>query len=180
MIVSRLARIPLPVADGIDVTIAADGSVTVKGKLGELSLPGDHNVSVRQENGHLLVKRNRDTKHARSLEGTFVRLLGNMLTGVTEGVTRTLELHGTGYRANVQGRSIKLELGYSHPVAYSLPDGVEAETPAQNRIVLKGIDKQVVGQAAAEIRAKRPPEPYKGKGVRYANESIITKETKKK
>lgn len=177
---SRLARTPLPVAAGIDVAIAGDGSVTIKGKLGSLLLPGNHNVTVSQEDGALRVKRNRETKHARSLEGTYVRRLSNMLRGVTDGITRTLELHGTGYRANVQGRTVNLELGYSHPVNYALPEGVDAETPAQNRIVIKGIDIQAVGQVAADIRAKRPPEPYKGKGVRYEGEEIITKETKKK
>lgn len=177
---SRLARYPLPITAGTEVSIATDGGVTIKGKLGSLDLAGNHNVAVSQDNDTLVVKRTRDTKHARSLEGTYVRLLQNMMTGVSVGVEKQLELHGTGYRANVQGNSINLELGYSHPVIYQLPDGITAETPSQTNIVIRGIDKQVVGQVAAEIRAKRPPEPYKGKGVRYVGEQIITKETKKK
>ena len=177
---SRLSRIPLPVTSGVEVTMAGDGAVTLKGKLGSLTLQPNHNVSVSHEDGKLVVKRNRESIHARCLEGTYVRHLQNMMRGVSEGVSKTLELVGTGYRAKVNGRTINLELGFSHPVNYELPEGVEAETPAQNRIVLKGIDVQVVGQSAAEIRAKRPPEPYKGKGVRYENEQIITKETKKK
>ncbi len=177
---SRLARTPISAAAGTTVAVAADGSVTVKGALGELRLAGNHNVKVEVDGDKVAVRRTRDTKHARSLEGTYVRRLVNMLVGVTEGFTRTIELHGTGYRAALQGSRLELELGYSHPVSYELPGGVAAETPAPNQIVLRGIDKVQVGQVAADIRGKRPPEPYKGKGARYAGERIITKVTKKK
>lgn len=177
---SRLSRFPLSVPDGASVQVAADGTVSVKGKLGELSMPGDGNVEVKVDGQQVTVRRTRDTKHARSLEGTYVRRIGNMAAGVSEGCSKSLELHGTGYRASLKGRSIDLELGYSHPVSYALPDGVDAEIPSQTQIVIKGIDKALVGQVAAEIRKTRPPEPYKGKGARYVGEQIIMKETKKK
>ena len=177
---SKLSKFPLVIPDGANVAVGADGTVKVKGSLGELLMAGDDNVKVEVDGQKVQVSRNRNTKHAKSLEGTFARRIGNMATGVTQGFKRVLELHGTGFRATVKGNVLDMALGYSHPVSYELPDGVSAETPAQNQIVLSGIDKTKVGQAAAEIRMKRPPECYKGKGIRYEGEQIIMKETKKK
>ena len=176
---SRLAKMPIPIPAGAEVAVV-DGAITVKGKLGELRLGGNENLEVAVADGAVSIKRVRDTRFARSLEGTYARRLGGMLEGVTAGCTRALELVGTGYRASVEGNAIKLELGFSHPVRYECPPGVAAETPAPNRIVLRGADKAQVGQAAADIRKFRPPEPYKGKGVRYEGEHVNRKETKKK
>ncbi|MBF2735585.1 MAG: 50S ribosomal protein L6 [Betaproteobacteria bacterium AqS2] len=176
---SRLAKTPIPLPAGTTATVAG-GAITVKGKLGELRMAVNENIEVTADDKQILVKKVRDTRFARSLEGTFARRLGGMVAGVTEGCERTLELVGTGYRASVEGGAVKLELGFSHPVSYECPAGVAAETPAQNRIVLRGIDKAKVGQAAADLRRFRPPEPYKGKGVRYEGEHINMKETKKK
>lgn len=176
----RLARVPLPVPAGAEIAVDAAGTITVKGKLGELSLGGDPNLAVSVEGAHVTVKRKRDTHHAFSLEGTYVRRIANMLKGVSEGCRRELELHGTGYRASLSGSTLKLELGYSHPISYELPAEVSAELPAPTRIVIVGIDKVKVGQVAADIRKFRPPEPYKGKGARYLGEHIAMKETKKK
>ena len=177
---SRLSRRPLDIPAGVTVAVAVDGSVAVKGQLGELALRGNHNVQVAVDSSKVTVKRVRETKFARSLEGTFVRLIRNMLIGVSEGCQRSLELQGTGYRASVSGNTVGMELGFSHAISYRLPDGITAETPAQNRIVIKGIDNMLVGQVAADLRAYRPPEPYKGKGVRISGEHIVTKEAKKK
>ena len=177
---SRLARYPIPISSGVNVSVGGDGSVSVKGKLGEISLAGNDNIEVKVDNDEIQVKKVRNTQFARSLEGTFVRRITNMIEGVTEGCSKNLELHGTGYRANIQGNKVNLELGFSHPIAYELPEGITAEAPAQNRLIIKGIDKIRVGQVAADIRKLRPPEPYKGKGVRYAGEHINMKETKKK
>ena len=177
---SRLSKFPIGIPAGASVSVAADGTVSVKGKLGELSLAGNDNVSVSVEGQQVQVRRTRNTKHARSVEGTVVRRITNMTTGVTEGCSRSLELHGTGFRANLKGKTIDLAIGFSHPVSYDLPDGVTAEIPSQTQIVIKGVDKVLVGQVAANIRKKRPPECYKGKGIRYVGEQIVMKETKKK
>ncbi len=177
---SRLSRRPIDIPPGVTVSVASNGSVDVKGKLGELSLHGNHNVQVTVDGAKLTVKRLRNTKFARSLEGTYVRRIINMLTGVSAGWQRSLELQGTGYRATTSGNAVGMELGFSHPISYQLPKGVKVETPAPNRIVVSGIDNVLIGQVAADLRSFRPPEPYKGKGVRLVGEQIITKEAKKK
>ena len=154
--------------------------VSVKGAKGSLELAVHNSVEVTQEGSSLnFSARNRD-KQSRALCGTMRVLVNNMVTGVSEGFEKKLELNGVGYRAKISGKTVNLTLGFSHPVEYQLPEGVTAETPSQTEIVVRGIDKQLVGQVAAEIRGFRPPEPYKGKGVRYSGEYVRRKETKKK
>ena len=176
---SRIAKYPVAVPSGVEVTLDA-GSISVKGPLGTRTqgLTGD--VRVTLENGSLFFAAASDSQTARAMSGTVRALVSNLVVGVTKGFERKLTLVGVGYRAQAQGDAINLALGFSHPVVHKLPQGVKAETPTQTEIVLKGTDKQQVGQVAAEIRAYRPPEPYKGKGVRYANEVVVIKETKKK
>lgn len=178
---SRVAKKPVDLPKGVTATVSAE-SVTVKGAKGSLSLPLMHGVAVAQEQQRLLVKvpEGRDGKALVPLAGATRAHLENMVTGVTRGFERKLELVGVGYRAQVQGRTLNLTLGFSHPVAYQVPEGVSIETPSQTEVLVKGIDRQKVGQVAAEIRGFRPPEPYKGKGVRYAGEKIVLKEGKKK
>jgi large subunit ribosomal protein L6 len=176
---SRVAKIPVPVPAGVDVQIA-DGAITVKGPLGSLNLRINPLVSIVREGAELLVKAAAETRDADAMSGTFRALVANMVQGVTRGFEKKLQLVGTGYRAQAQGSSLNLSLGFSHPVVYKLPDGIKAETPTQNDILIKGADRQKVGQVAAEIRAYKSPEPYKGKGVRYAGEQITLKEGKKK
>ncbi len=176
---SRVAKNPIVVPSGVEVTLAA-GEVSVKGPFGTLkqSLSGD--VSVVREGDSLLCKAQNDSMQANAMSGTTRALLANMVQGVSKGFERKLNLVGVGYRAQAAGDTLNLTLGFSHPVAYRMPAGIKVETPTQTEIVLKGADKQRVGQAAAEIRAFREPEPYKGKGVRYSDEVVILKETKKK
>lgn len=172
---SRIGKAPITVPGGVDVSIAG-GSVTVKGPKGTLSrtIPGA--ISVRQDEGSLLVERPDDARENRSLHGLTRTLVNNMVVGVTEGFTKELEIIGVGYRAEAQGPStLRLALGFSHPVIVNAPEGVTFETPSQTRIIVKGIDKEVVGQVAANIRAIRKPEPYKGKGVRYLGEKVLRK-----
>jgi large subunit ribosomal protein L6 len=177
---SRIGKVPIPVPGGVTVTVA-DRDVTVKGPKGELkrTIPGA--ITVRQEGEELLVERPDDERTNRAQHGLTRTLVANMVTGVTDGFTKELEIHGVGYRANAQGpRSLELALGFSHPVKVEAPDGIEFEVIAAtggnaSRIVVKGIDKEKVGQVAADIRKIRKPEPYKGKGVRYAGEHIIRK-----
>ena len=176
---SRVAKIPVRVADGVDVDLAS-GSVTVKGAKGSLSLAVSHEVEVKQENGALSFAPRSGSHAAKALAGTTRSLVNNMVVGVSQGFEKRLELQGVGYRAQAQGRQLNLQLGFSHPVQYALPEGIDVETTTQTQIVVKGIDKQLVGQVAAEIRAFRPPEPYKGKGVRYVGERVRRKEGKKK
>jgi large subunit ribosomal protein L6 len=176
---SRVANNPVVVPSGVEVTLAAD-EISVKGPLGTLKQPANGNVKVEREGDMLLFKAAGGSKHAHAMSGTMRALLANMVHGVTKGYERKLALVGVGYRAQAAGDTLNLTLGFSHPVAYKLPKGVKAETPSQTEIVLKGSDKQQIGQVAAEIRAYREPEPYKGKGVRYADEVVILKETKKK
>jgi large subunit ribosomal protein L6 len=152
----------------------------VKGRKGNLILDLHELVGVSQEGEELKVAAKNQTRQAGALAGTFRSLINNMVVGVSEGFQKKLELQGVGYRAKAQGKSLNLTLGYSHPIDYSLPEGVTAETPSQTEIVITGADKQLVGQVAAEIREFRPPEPYKGKGVRYADERVYRKEAKKK
>jgi large subunit ribosomal protein L6 len=177
---SRIGKNPIPVPGGVTVTMA-DRDVTVKGPKGELSrtLPGV--ITVRQDGDTLLVERPDDERDNRAQHGLTRTLVANMVTGVTDGFTKELEIHGVGYRANAQGpRNLELALGFSHPVRVEAPEGIEFEVIAAaggqaSRIVVKGIDKEKVGQVAADIRKIRKPEPYKGKGVRYAGEHIIRK-----
>ena len=176
---SRVAKVPVAVPAGVDVQIA-DGAITVKGPLGSLSLRVNPLVSIVREGAELLVKPMAETRDAGAMSGTFRALVANMVQGVTRGFEKKLQLVGTGYRAQAQGASLNLSLGFSHPVVYKLPEGIKAETPTQNDILIKGADRQKVGQVAAEIRAYKSPEPYKGKGVRYADEKVVLKEVKKK
>lgn len=176
---SRIAKSPVVLPAGVEVKI--DGqTVNVKGKNGQLSLDVHPSVSIAQDEGALKFEAREASKLSRSLSGTMRSLVNNMVKGVTEGFTKTLELQGVGYRVAAKGSVLNLSLGFSHPIDYQLPDGVKAETPNVTTIVLSGVDKQVVGQVAAEIRSFRPPEPYKGKGVRYADEYVRRKEAKKK
>ena len=170
---------PVQIPAGVEVTIG-DGEVAVKGPLGSLkqSVPGK--VAVKRDGGAVLVERGDDSLASDALSGTLRALLANMMQGVSKGFERKLTLVGVGYRAQAQGDKLNLTLGFSHPVVHQMPKGVKCETPTQTEILIKGLDKQQVGQVAAEIRAYRPPEPYKGKGVRYADEVVVIKETKKK
>jgi large subunit ribosomal protein L6 len=176
---SRVARKPVPLPKGVELT-QADGVLRVKGPKGDLkiSLAGD--IAVEVADGQATVSTRAATTKARAIAGTTRALLSNMVTGVSAGYERKLELVGVGYRAQAQGKKLNLTLGFSHPVAYPVPDGITIDTPSQTEIVIKGSDKQRVGQVAADIRAYRPPEPYKGKGVRYSTERVVLKEAKKK
>ncbi len=156
------------------------GEVTVKGPLGALSTALVADVDVKLVDNQLVFAANNDSKFARSMSGTLRALLNNMVNGVSKGFEKKLQLVGVGYRAQAQGDALNLSLGFSHPVVHQMPEGVKCETPTQTEILIKGADKQRVGQVAAEIRAYRSPEPYKGKGVRYADEVVVLKETKKK
>jgi len=176
---SRVAKAPISVPSSVQVTINGQ-QVSVKGASAELKLSVNTLVMPVFENGILSVKPVVDTTDANAQAGTARALLANMVNGVSKGFERKLQLVGVGYKAAVQGDSINLALGFSHPVVHKLPAGVKAETPTPTEIILKGADKQVIGQTAAEIRAYRPPEPYKGKGVRYSDERVVIKETKKK
>ena len=175
---SRVARNPITLPSGVEVKIAAD-AVSVKGKNGELSLPLPGDITVKLEDNTVTIAEESVVAKP-AMAGTMRALIGNMVTGVSTGFERKLTLVGVGYRAQAQGKTLNLSLGFSHPVNYAVPEGITIETPSQTEIVVKGANKQVVGQVAAEIRAFRPPEPYKGKGVRYADEYVIRKEAKKK
>jgi large subunit ribosomal protein L6 len=176
---SRVAKKPVDLPKGVTATLEP-GLVTVKGTKGELTLPLMQGITVEQDEQQLLVSVADGGKALVPAAGATRAHLANMVTGVTQGFERKLELVGVGYRAAVQGKALNLTLGFSHPVSYPVPEGVSIETPSQTEVVVKGIDRQKVGQVAAEIRAFRPPEPYKGKGVRYAGEKIVLKEGKKK
>ena len=176
---SRVGKSPIELPKGADVQIAAN-QVTVKGPLGTLSHTLHPLVGLQQKDGVLQVVCNDESAESNALSGTTRALVSNMVKGVTTGFGRKLSLVGVGYRASVQGNALKLQLGFSHDVIHDLPAGVKAETPSQTEIIIKGANKQQVGQVAAEVRAYRPPEPYKGKGVRYVDEVVRLKETKKK
>lgn len=176
---SRVANSPVEVPAG--VTIDLNGQdVSVKGSNGTLALNIHGSVEVKLEENKLVFTSRDSAKQSRALAGTTRALINNMVTGVSQGFEKKLILNGVGYRAKAAGNTVDLTLGFSHPVVYALPEGVKVETPSQTEIVLKSADKQLLGQAAAEIRAFRPPEPYKGKGVRYADEHVRRKEAKKK
>ena len=176
---SRIGKNPVQIPDG--VTVAISGIVvTAKGKLGELGATLTDDVDVREEDNQVWVKPRNDSMRARKMWGTARSVVQNLVTGVSEGFTKTLEISGVGYRAQVQGKDLVLQLGFSHDVKYPIPQGIDIQCPELTRIVISGADKQKVGQVAAEIRAYRPPEPYKGKGVKYADEIIFRKEGKKK
>jgi large subunit ribosomal protein L6 len=176
---SRIAKYPIAVPKGVDIQIAA-GSISVKGPLGTIARPAHPNVEVKREGEQLVCKALGNSRQANAMSGTMRALVANMVNGVTKGFERRLALVGVGYRAQAQGDKLNLSLGFSHPVVHQMPKGVKVATPTQTEIVITGVDKQLVGQVAAEVRAHRPPEPYKGKGVRYLNEAIVLKETKKK
>lgn len=176
---SRVARMPVELSAGIDVQIDA-GSITVKGPLATLVQKANPLVRIERDGSTLTFAAVDESRAAVALSGTFRALVANMVHGVSKGFERKLNLVGTGYRAQAQGNSLNLSLGFSHPVVYQLPEGVKAECPTQTEIVIKGADRQRVGQVAAEIRGYRPPEPYKGKGVRYSDEVVALKEVKKK
>ncbi len=174
---SRIAKKPINVPAGTDVSIAGQ-QVSVKGPKGNLSMNLHDTVSIAQEGAVLTLSPVAET--AMAMTGTMRSLVNNMVVGVSEGFEKKLELVGVGYRAQAQGNKLNLSLGFSHPVEYAVPEGISVETPSQTEILVKGADKQKVGQVSAEIRAYRPPEPYKGKGVRYSDEYVVRKEAKKK
>lgn len=176
---SRIANNPVELPSGVDVTIAS-GEIAVKGAKGSMKMPLNSAVNVSQEGNVLSFAAATSDKFSGAMAGTTRSLVNNMVIGCSVGFEKKLELVGVGYRAQVQGSKVNLTLGYSHPIVFDLPEGVTAECPTQTEIVLKGTDKQVLGQAAAEIRAFRPPEPYKGKGVRISGEYVRRKEAKKK
>jgi len=174
---SRVAKNPINLPSGVGAVLG-DASLSVKGPQGELSLDLHPSIGVDEVEGSLQVRPQDDQSWA--MAGTFRSLIANMVTGVSTGFEKKLEIVGVGYRAQAQGKKLNLSLGFSHPVVYQMPEGVSVETPTQTEIVLKGSDKQQVGQAAAEIRGFRPPEPYKGKGIRYSGEYVVRKQAKKK
>jgi large subunit ribosomal protein L6 len=176
---SRIGKVPVPVPAGVSAE-AADGSLTVKGPKGTLTLSMRDEISYTVEDGRILVRPANDTKQARAFWGMQRTLVSNLVEGVTNGFTKTLDIKGVGYRAAAQGRKLKLQLGYSHDVDLDVPEGLEVKTPDQTTVEVSGIDKQAVGQFAAEIRRWRKPEPYKGKGIAYRGEYIFRKEGKKK
>ena len=176
---SRVAKNPVAIPAGVEVTLAAD-EIVIKGPLGTLKQKQNTNVKVVKDGSELKVEKLAESIAANAMSGTMRALLANMVHGVSKGFERKLTLVGVGYRAQAKGDMLNLTLGFSHPVDHKMPTGVKVETPTQTEIVVKGADKQQVGQAAAEIRAYRSPEPYKGKGVRYADEVVVIKETKKK
>ena len=175
---SRIGKMPITVPAGVTVTISEDNLVTVKGPKGELCEKVNKDIKVELENGVLTVTRPSDSKPHRSMHGLYRALINNMVTGVTTGFQKTLLMEGVGYRAQVTGKTLTLNVGYSHPVTFEPPANIEFETPATTTIIVKGIDKQAVGAIAADIRAVRKPEPYLGKGIRYENEHIRRKEGK--
>ena len=175
---SRVANNPIQLPKGVEVSLGE--TITVKGPLGSLSQKASANVKVNLDGGVVTFAPADESIQSNAMAGTLRALLNNMVTGVSKGFEKKLNLVGVGYRAQAQGDSLNLALGFSHPVVHKMPAGVKVETPTQTEIVIKGIDRQKVGQVAADVRGYRPPEPYKGKGVRYADEVVVLKETKKK
>ena len=176
---SRVAKMPISLAAGVEATISAE-KISVKGPQGSLSLPLTGQVVIKNENNTLTFTPSDDSRESVAMSGTVRALVNNMVVGVSQGFEKKLSLVGVGYRAQAQGDKLNLSLGFSHPIVHQMPAGVKCETPTQTEILIKGIDRQKVGQVAAEVRAYRSPEPYKGKGVRYVDEVVVIKETKKK
>ena len=172
---SRVGKMPIAIPAGVTVEIAENNLVTVKGPKGELQRALPAEMTIKQEGGEVIIERPNDLKKNKALHGLTRALINNMVIGVTDGFSKTLEINGVGYRAAKQGNVLNLSLGYSHPVEYPQPEGIEIEVPDQNKIIVKGISKEKVGQCAAEIRGYRPPEPYKGKGIKYSDEHIRRK-----
>jgi large subunit ribosomal protein L6 len=171
---SRIGRKPIAVPDGVTIDVKP-GMVSVKGPKGELSQAVSPDMKVNQENGTLTVERPTDRGEHRALHGLTRSLIANMVLGVTDGYEKRLEIQGVGYRARLQGKALELSVGYSHPVSITAPEGIEFELPTPTQVIVRGIDKQLVGEIAARIRRTRPPEPYKGKGIRYAGEHVRRK-----
>ncbi len=176
---SRVGKMPVTVPQGVDVSIKED-QISVKGSGGTLSVANNALVTVKSEGGQLSFAPANESREANAMSGTMRQLVNNMVVGVTKGFEKKLTLVGVGYKAQAQGAKLNLAVGFSHPVNIDMPAGIKVETPAPTEILIKGADRQRVGQIAAEIRAIRPPEPYKGKGIRYSDERIVIKETKKK
>ena len=176
---SRVGKMPVAIPTGVDVSIKED-QISVKGSGGTLSLSRNALVNVVSKDGKLSFEPANDSREANAMSGTVRQLVNNMVVGVTKGFEKKLSLVGVGYKAQAQGAKLNLQVGYSHPVDKNMPQGITVTTPTPTEVVIKGADRQRVGQVAAEIRAIRPPEPYKGKGIRYADEKIVIKETKKK
>jgi large subunit ribosomal protein L6 len=176
---SRIAKYPVPVPKGVEFNLSS-GQISIKGPLGTIARAADPNVEVKKDGEQIVFMALGNSNHANAMSGTMRALVANMVTGVTKGFERKLEITGVGYRAAMQGKNLQLALGYSHEVLYAVPEGIAIATPKPTEILVTGIDKQKVGQVAAEIRAFRPPEPYKGKGVKYQGEYIFRKEGKKK
>lgn len=176
---SRIAKKPVELLDGVKAVVNGN-QVNIEGKNGKLSLQLHDGVSVKEEDGQLLVSPKKEDKTSWAMAGTMRSLVNNMVVGVTEGYKKELKLIGVGYRAAVQGTTLNLSLGFSHPIEFAIPEGIKIEAPSQTDLVVSGADKQLVGEVSAKIRAFRPPEPYKGKGVRYVDERVVLKEAKKK
>ena len=176
---SRVGKMPIALPQGVDVAITAQ-EISVKGSLGTLVRPANSLVTIKNEDGKVLFAPANDSVEADAMSGTYRALVANMVNGVSKGFEKKLTLVGVGFRAAAAGSKLNLQIGFSHPVAKDMPAGVSVACPSQTEIVIKGSDRQVVGQIAAEVRAIRPPEPYKGKGIRYADEKVTIKETKKK
>ena len=176
---SRIAKMGVAVPAGVDVQLAAD-QITVKGSSGELKLPANELVKISADNGRLSFEPANGSREASAMSGTMRQLVNNMVVGVSQGFEKKLTLQGVGFRAQASGNKLNLQIGYSHPVSFEMPEGVSVATPTPTEIIVKGADRQVIGQLAANIRGARPPEPYKGKGIRYADERVVIKETKKK
>ena len=176
---SRVGKMPIAVPKGVEVQIKED-QITVKGANGTLVRPSHALVTVTLDGDQVKIAPANDSTEANAMSGTMRALVNNMVNGVSKGFEKKLQLVGVGFRAQAQGTKLNLQIGFSHPVAKDMPAGIKVETPTQTEILIKGADRQVVGQVAAEVRAIRPPEPYKGKGIRYADERVVLKETKKK
>lgn len=176
---SRVAKVPVALVSGVEAKIE-NNVIVVKGPKGTLSVPMHKDVEVTIENNEVSFKAKSESKESNAMSGTMRALVNNMVVGVSAGFSKKLTLVGVGYRAQAQGTKLNLNLGFSHPVVHEMPEGIKVETPSQTEIIISGANKQMVGQVAADIRSYRAPEPYKGKGVRYADEVVIIKETKKK
>jgi large subunit ribosomal protein L6 len=176
---SRVGKMPVAIPQGVDVNVSGE-SISVKGSLGTLVRPVNKLVAVKSEGGKLTFTPTNESSEADAMSGTVRALVANMVSGVSKGFEKKLNLVGVGFRAQAQGQKLNLQIGFSHPVVKDMPAGIKVECPTQTEIIIKGADAQVVGQVAAEVRAFRPPEPYKGKGIRYADEKVSLKETKKR